>query len=229
MASMYISEWDLHGAAPRLLLPACATREKYTPRDMAFLHVYIRMGSAIAALRLLPAASRKGEYTPRDMAFLHVYTSEWDLHGAATSYHQQLVPSRENIRGTWHSSMYISERTTRCSAADYYQQPCAASRRNTPRTWHSSMYITEWDLHGCHSATTSSLREIYTQDMVTSMYIRMDLYLSRQEGYYQQLQPQGRNIHPDMAFLHVYVTGIYTMPPLFLTLVTGLILRLACD
>jgi hypothetical protein len=40
---MYISEWDLHGAAT-LLVP----QGIYT-RDMAFLHVYIRMGSHGAA------------------------------------------------------------------------------------------------------------------------------------------------------------------------------------
>jgi hypothetical protein len=45
-------------------------REKYTPRDMAFLHVYIRMGSTGAATEQL--ATRE-KYTPRDMAFLHVY------------------------------------------------------------------------------------------------------------------------------------------------------------
>jgi hypothetical protein len=92
---IYISEWDLHGAS---LLAACATREKYTPRDMAFLRIsewdlnsaatilpntcqrrntlghasyYIRMGSA-RCMRL-PTACTKGKYTPRDMAFLHVY------------------------------------------------------------------------------------------------------------------------------------------------------------
>jgi hypothetical protein len=103
--SMYISEWDLHGAALRLPA-ACATREKYTPRDMAFLHVYIRMGSHgaattsslcrkeytghgippciyqngiyTAALRLLPAASAKEKYTPRTWHLL-VYINEWDL------------------------------------------------------------------------------------------------------------------------------------------------------
>jgi hypothetical protein len=91
---IYISEWDLHGAS---LLAACATREKYTPRDMAFLRIsgwdlngaayttssvpkekytghasyYIRMGSARCTR--LPTACTKGKYTPRDMAFLHVY------------------------------------------------------------------------------------------------------------------------------------------------------------
>jgi hypothetical protein len=35
---MYMSEWDLHGAADyyQQLVP----REKYTPRDMAFLRIY---------------------------------------------------------------------------------------------------------------------------------------------------------------------------------------------
>jgi hypothetical protein len=67
---MYISEWDLHGAALRLLPAACATRN--IPQDMAFLHVYIRMGSTGAAdYYLMP----QGKYTPRDMAFLHVYIS----------------------------------------------------------------------------------------------------------------------------------------------------------
>jgi hypothetical protein len=41
---------------PRLL-PAVPTREKYTPKDMAFLHVYIR----------------KERNIHQDMAFLHVY------------------------------------------------------------------------------------------------------------------------------------------------------------
>jgi hypothetical protein len=42
MAFLRISEWDLHSAP---LATCSSTREKYTPRDMAFLHVYIRMGS----------------------------------------------------------------------------------------------------------------------------------------------------------------------------------------
>jgi hypothetical protein len=42
-------------------------KEKYTPRDMAFLHVYINECMAYYQ-QLVPQG-----YTPRDMAFLHVY------------------------------------------------------------------------------------------------------------------------------------------------------------
>jgi hypothetical protein len=205
----------------RLLQAACATRRN-TPRDMV-LHVYIRMGSTV---RLLPAAGEiytghgipciyqngiytvqratttsslchKGEiqghgippciyqngiYTVctatttsslchkekyRDMAFLHVYISEWDLHGAATSYYW-LVPQGRNIH---------------------------------PGTWHSSMYISEWDLHGAALLPAAcASRNIYPGTWHSSMYIRMGSTVAA-TSYYQQLVPQGRNIQ----------VGIYSM------------------
>jgi hypothetical protein len=90
----------------------CCTRRNIHPGT--YLHVYIRMGSTRCHYhKLVP----QGEIYTRDMAFLHVYIrmgptqphngeiytqghgippyiSEWDLHGAATSYHQ-LVPQGE--------------------------------------------------------------------------------------------------------------------------------------
>jgi hypothetical protein len=60
---------------------------------MAFLHVYIRMGSTQCRDYYL---CHKEKYTPRDMAFLHVYQNG--------IYAVLLV---EIYTGTWHSSMYI--------------------------------------------------------------------------------------------------------------------------
>jgi hypothetical protein len=80
---MYISEWDLHGAALRLL-PAACHRKIYT------------QGHGIP-----PCIYQNGIYTVRDAT-------------TSSLYH------KENIRRTWHSSMYISEWDLRCR--HYYQQ-----------------------------------------------------------------------------------------------------------
>jgi hypothetical protein len=68
------------------------------------------------------------------------------------------------------------------------------------------MYISEWDLHGAALTTTSSLchKEIYTGTWHSSMYIsEWDLH-GAATSYYQQLVPQGRNIHPGTWHSSIY-------------------------
>jgi hypothetical protein len=192
--SMYISEWDLHGAAtattsslcrkgeiytqghgippciyqngiytvPRLLPAACATREKYTPRDMAFLHVYIRMGSTRCRCTTTSSLCHKGEiYTQGHGILMYTYQNGiYTVPPSATT--SSLCRKEKYTPGTWHSSMYISEwdHTQRC---DYYQQLVPQGRNIHPGHGIPPC-ISEWDL--CR------------------------------HRYYQQLVPQGRNIHP---------------------------------
>jgi hypothetical protein len=87
--------------------------EIYT-RDMAVLHVYIRMGSGAATSyyqQLVPGRNiHPGTW--------HLYISEWVLQ--CCYYYQQLATRRNIHPGTWHSSMYIRMGST--GACDYYQQ-----------------------------------------------------------------------------------------------------------
>jgi hypothetical protein len=110
---MYISEWICETATGNYqqLVPL----GEYTPRDMAFLHVYQN------GIYTMPHYYQQlvHEIYTQGHGIL-MYISEWDLHGAATSYYQQLVPGRNIHPGTWHSSMYISEWDLWCSTS--YQQ-----------------------------------------------------------------------------------------------------------
>jgi hypothetical protein len=144
-SSMYISEWDLALRLP----PAACKGEKYTPRDMAFLHIY--QNGICTVLRLLPAACHKEKYTPRDMAFLHVY---------------------------------IRMGSTRCSAATTTSS--LLQEKYTPRDMAFLMYISEWDLQVPLLLLIATKGEIYTQGHgIPHVYIR-DLHGAAQRRIYTQ-------------------------------------------
>jgi hypothetical protein len=185
---MYISR--MHGYYQQLV------PQGYTPRDMAFLHVY---QNGIYTVHALATSSlcHKGEiYTqghslhvyirmgstrchsyyqliatrrniPRDMAFLHVYQN--GIYTSSLCHREKYTP-----RDMAFLHVYIRMGST-VAATSYYQQLVPQGRNIHPGTWHSSMYISEWDLHG---AATS---------------------------YYQQLVPQGRNIHPGTWHSSMYI------------------------
>jgi hypothetical protein len=249
----YISEWD--HAVPPLTTHQLVPQGEYTPRDMAFLHVYIRIrGSAVATSyyqQLVP----QGRNIPGTW-HSSMYISEWDLHGAATT--TSSVPQGRNIHpGTFSIPMYISEwdlhgaalrlLPAACATREKYNPghgipPCISEWDLTrcrdyhlchkgnihPGTWHTSirmgstagaaqreiytqghtsMYISEWDLHGDIPQLVPQ-GEIYTRTWHSSMYI-------------SEWDPRSRTTEKytprDMAFLHIYQNGIYTVPPLATT------------
>jgi hypothetical protein len=158
---MYISEWDLQ--VP--LTTTCATREKYTPRDMAFLHVYI---SGLLRCSGRPPAYIEwdlhgacdyylcGIYT-RDMAFLHIsemgYCTTEKYRDMAYVYQNGIytVPPPcyqqpgEIHPGTWHSSMYISDGIW----CRHWLLTACATREKYTQGHGIPPYISEWDLNGC--------------------------------------------------------------------------------
>jgi hypothetical protein len=155
-----ISEWDLHGAQ----------QDYYQQLVPQGRNNYAEWDYTAACDHQQPATREK--YTPRDMAS-SMYISEWDLHGAATSYYQQLVPQGRNIHPTWHSCIYQNGIYTvqRC---DYYYQLVPQGRNIHPGTWHSSMYISEWDLPSqrCDYYQQRAAREnIHPGTWHSSMYI----------------------------------------------------------
>jgi hypothetical protein len=78
-----------------------------------------------------------------------------------------------------------------------YHQP---QGEDTPRDM-ASMYISEWDLRG-------AVLEKYTPRDMAFLHVSKWIYTVLRS---LQLVPQGRNIHPGMAFLHMYISEwIYT-------------------
>jgi hypothetical protein len=94
---MYISEWDLHGAATT----TCSHKGEIYTQDMALMYISdrdpqpVHKGEIYQGHGIPPCIYQNGIYTvprttslykgrntPRDMAFLHVYQSEWDLPAA---------------------------------------------------------------------------------------------------------------------------------------------------
>jgi hypothetical protein len=99
VSSMYISEWDLHGAATT----TCSHKGEIYTQDMASMYISdrdpqpVHKGEIYQGHGIPPCIYQNGIYTvprttslykgrntPRDMAFLHVYQSEWDLPAACT-------------------------------------------------------------------------------------------------------------------------------------------------
>jgi hypothetical protein len=95
---------------------------------------------------------------------------------------------------------------------DYYQQLVPQGRNIHPGTWHSSMYISEWDLHG---AATSYYQQLVPQGRNIHPGHGIPPYI--QNGIYTVplLLPAAcaweKYTPRDMAFLHVYQNGIYTV------------------
>jgi hypothetical protein len=213
MAFMYISEWDLHGAATTTSV--CAAREKYTPRDMAFHVIYQNGIYTVQTLLLPPAAcATREKYTPGHG--IPMYISEWIYTVQRCDYYQQPATRRNIHPGTWHS-LHISEwdlhgaaRTTTSSlcrgemghgisiyqngiytvhARLLPQQLVPQGRNIHPGTWHSSMYISEWDLHGAavisyHQQLCTT--EKYTPGVAPPHISEWDLHGAACD-YYQQL------------------------------------------
>jgi hypothetical protein len=199
MAFLHVSEWDLR-CSVGLLPAACATRRN-TPRDMAFLHVYIRMGSSGA-----PTTSSRRNIHPG--TWHSMYISEWDLRCSAL-----LLPAacatREKYRDMAFLHVYIRMGSTRF-ACDYYQQLVPQGEiqgHGIP----PCIQISEWDLHGAATSYYSLCHkgEISPRDMAfLHVYIRMGS--TRCMRYYQQLVPpgiytQGHGIPPC-----IYQNGIYS-------------------
>jgi hypothetical protein len=183
-----ISEWDLHGAAATTTSSLCHKGE-YTPRDMAFLHVYIRMGStrcSTATTSIVP----QGRNIHPGTWHSSMYISEWDLHGAAISYYQQLSAAREKYTPRDMAFLHVYQNGIIGAATSYYQQLVPQGRNIHPGTWHS-MYISMGSTR-CSAATTSSLchkGEIYTQGHGIPPCIYQNGITRRRD--YQQLVPQG--------------------------------------
>jgi hypothetical protein len=97
------------------------------PGIMAFLHVYIRMGSTRCCHQLLPAAcATREKYTPRDMAFLHVY-----IRMGSTRCHQ-LLPAACATRRNIHRDMAFHVYQILHGAADLLSSLCQGEKY-TPR------------------------------------------------------------------------------------------------
>jgi hypothetical protein len=134
-----------------------------------------------------------------------MYISEWDLHGAATSYYQQLVPKGEiYTQGHGIPPCIYQNGIYGCR---YYYQQLVPQGRNIHRDM-AFLHVYIRDLHGA-ATTTSSLchkGEIYTQGHgIPPCISEWDLHGAALH-YYQQLVPQGRNIHPGTCFLHMYIS-----------------------
>jgi hypothetical protein len=153
-----------------LLPAACAAREKYNPGTW-HSSMYISNGIHTTALRLPPAAPTREKYTPVDMAFLHVY---------------------------------IRMGSTRCSAAT--RLPAWKPQGKILHLGrHSSMYKATMGIYTVPPpATTSSLchKEKYTPGHSISPCIYQNGIYTVQTTY-QQLVPQGRNIHQDMVYVYI--------------------------
>jgi hypothetical protein len=141
-SSMYISEWDLHGAAAILPRRAAkwdiihsmymgsticttssfATGEIY--RDMAFLHVYIRMGYTVQRCATTSSLCHKG-----------------------------------NIPRTWHSPCICRMGSTRCCGL----LPAACATGEIYTQGHGiPPYISEWDLRAALRLLLQPDNGIYT-------------------------------------------------------------------
>jgi hypothetical protein len=71
----------------------CHKGEIYT-QDMAFPCIYQNGIYTVQRCDYYQQPATRRKYTPRDNGIpLHI--SEWDLHGAAKDYYQQLVPRRK--------------------------------------------------------------------------------------------------------------------------------------
>jgi hypothetical protein len=191
----------LHGSAATTT-SSLAIREKYTPRDMAFLHVYIRMGSTRCA-RLLPAACatrRTGTW------HLSMYISENGIYTVHRCNYDRKPKGRNIHLGARHSSMYISEWIYRCSAALPLPAACATRRNIHPGTWHSSAYMV-------NGSYTVQRRDYYQQLVpqekmghgIPPCVYQNGIYTVQRCAYHQQLVPQGRNIHPGTWHSSMYI------------------------
>jgi hypothetical protein len=190
MAPPCISEWDLHGTCYyQQLVP-----QPDIHQDMAFLHVYIRMGSTQCCDYYLLTREK--------------YTRDWH----SSMYIRILCSAGWQIYpGTWHSSHAISGSAH--GAATSYYQLVPQGRNIHPGTWHSSMYISEWDLRCRHWLLPALCHKgkIYTQDMAF-LHIQNGIYTvppattTSSLCHKGEIYTQGHGIP-----LYIYQNGIYAV------------------
>jgi hypothetical protein len=213
---MYISEWDLHGATCGYY-QACATREKYTPRDMAFLHVYqngiwcrhyyqqlvpqgeiytqdipsIYQNGIYTVLRLVPSSlCHKGEIYTQGHGIPCIYQN--GIHTAPLQYYQQPA-TRENIYH--HLHVYISEWITRCCHLAGSLAACATRRQHTPRDM-AFLHVYQNGIYTAPLLLACATREKYTPRDMAFLHVLLS----------------GTGIHPCQALLKQLVPSgeIYT-------------------